>query len=81
MEENKCKPLTEEFLEQFLLEAQHHSGLPLINTVSVYYLQWLSRANFSDNLLPTLMDDLITGYMSLVHKIYKQTKTWKSYDW
>ncbi len=81
MEEKGCKLLTSEFLEQFLLEAQHHSGLLLINPLSVCYLQTLSRVAVPDDLLGNMMDEVINNYMVLVHKIYKRNKTWKSYDW
>lgn len=81
MKEKECKPLSEEFLKQFLLEAQHHSGLPLINPLSMYYVQILSRADFSEDLLPNLMEKLISKYMINVYEIHKQTKNWKSYDW
>lgn len=81
MEEKECKPLTSEFLEQFLLEAQHHSGLPLINPLSIYYLQALSMVVVPDDLLDSMMDEVINGYMTLVHKVHRRNKTWKSYDW
>lgn len=81
MEPKESKLLTSEFLEQFLLEAQHYSGLSLFNPISVHYTQGLSMAAFSDDLLPTIMGDLIAGYMSLVHEVHRKTKTWKSYDW
>lgn len=81
MEQKECKPLSDEFLENFLLEAQHRSGLPLVNPISIHYLRCLRMARFADDLLPTLMDDLIGGYMMLVHDVHQQTRTWKSYDW
>ena len=81
MEQKECKPLSDEFLENFLLEAQHHSGLPLINSISIHYIQYLKMANFADDLLPTLMEDLISGYMMLVHDVHRLNRTWKSYDW
>lgn len=79
--EKECKPLTGEFLEQFLLEAQHRSGLPYINRLSVYYLQNLSQVAVPDDLLDHMMDEVINGYMILVHEVHRRTKTWKSYDW
>lgn len=81
MEQKECKPLSDEFLENFLLEAQHYSGLPLINPLSIHYIQCLRTANFADDLLPTLMEDLIGGYMMLVHDVHQLNRTWKSYDW
>ena len=81
MEEKECKPLSAEFLEQFLLEAQHHSGLPLINPISVYYLQALSMVAVPDDLLDNMMDEVISGYMTLVPEVHRRNKTWKSYDW
>lgn len=79
--EKEYKPLTDEFLKQFLLEAQHRSGLPLINHLSTYYLQNLSLVTISDDLLDDMMEEIINGYMILVHEIHRRTKTWKSYDW
>ena len=81
MEQKECKPLSDEFLENFLLEAQHYSGLPLLNPISIHYIQCLRMANFADDLLPTLMEDLIGGYMMLVHDVHRLNRTWKSYDW
>ena len=81
MEQKEYKPLSDEFLENFLLEAQHCSGLPLINPISIHYIQCLRMANFANDLLPTLMEDLIDGYMMLVHDVHQLNRTWKSYDW
>ena len=81
MQEKECKPITEKFIEKFLMKAQSHSGLPLINPISIHYIQCLRTVNFANDLLPTLMEDLIGGYMVLVHEIHQRNKTWKSYDW
>ena len=81
MEQKEYKPLSDEILENFLLEAQHCSGLPLINPISIHYIQCLRMANFANDLLPTLMEDLIDGYMMLVHDVHQLNRTWKSYDW
>ena len=52
-----------------------------IYPISIHYIQCLRTANFADDLLPTLMEDLIGGYMMLVHDVHQLNRTWKSYDW
>lgn len=56
----ELKPITEEFIEQFLLEAQHRSGLPLINPISAYYAQALLAVRAPDPMLDTIMTSLLT---------------------
>lgn len=75
------KPIPSKFIEEFLLRAQHHSGLPLLNLISCIYIEWLNNIDIVEDLLPTLMDDLLNHYMTVVHKIYHENKAWKSYDW
>lgn len=77
----ELKPITEEFIEQFLLEAQHRSGLPLINPISAYYAHALLAVRAPDSMLNTIMDEFINNYMIITHTLYHRTKTWKSYDW
>lgn len=81
MPENKSKPITKEFIEKFLLEAQSHSGLPAINEISLYYVTALSVISVPDNLLDNVMNQFINAYMQNIHKLYIKNKTWKSYDW
>lgn len=77
----EMKPLTEEFIEQFLLEAQHRSGLSFFNPISLYYANALTMIEASDSLRDTIMDEFINNYMIITHKLYHRNKTWKSYDW
>lgn len=77
----ELKPITERFIEEFLLEAQHRSGLPLLNSVSAYYANALSMIAAPDSMLNTIMDEFINNYMKITHLLYHKKKTWKSYDW
>lgn len=71
-----------EYLEKFLLEFTHHSGLPYLNTLSVYYLGALQSIAISDNLsLDDVVEQFVNAAMQLCHRVYAHTKTWKSYDW
>ena len=81
MQEKECKPITKEFIEKFLIEAQNHSGLPFINPISMYYAQVLTSISIPDDLLEDLMNKFINTYMVISHEIYMKNKTWKSYDW
>lgn len=81
MPEKECKLITEEFIEKFLMEAQSHSGLPLINPISIYYAKTLSIIRVPDDLLNNVIDSFISDYMYTSHEICKRNKKWKSYDW
>lgn len=81
MQEKECKPITKEFIEEFLMEAQSHSGLPFANQISLYYAEALSRINAPDDLLDDIMNEFVNAYMKVSHEVYMRTKTWKSYDW
>lgn len=81
MPEKECKPVSEEFIERFLMEAQSHSGLPFVNPISVYYTQALCAIRVPDDLLDNVMDEFINAYMKISHEMYHRNKTWKSYDW
>lgn len=73
--------MTEEFIEQFLLEAQSHSGLPAVNDISLYYVTALSAIVAPDDLLDHIMNEFLNAYMKVTHELYRRNKTWKSYDW
>ena len=77
----ECKPLTGKFIEDFLMEAQHRSGLPFYNPISLHYVTALSSTAVPDSLLDTVMEDFINAYMIISHELYRRHKTWKSYDW
>ena len=81
MQEKECKPITEEFIEKFLMEAQSHSGLPIINPISIYYAKALSIIRVPDDLLNNVMDSFISDYMYTSHEICKRNKKWRSCDW
>lgn len=81
MQEKECKPITTEFIEKFMMEAQHRSGLPFFNPISVYYANGLSMISAPDSMLDTIMDKFINNYMIITHTLYHRNKTWKSYDW
>lgn len=81
MLKKECKQITEGFTERFLLEAQSHSGLPIINDVSLYYVTVLSAILISDDLLDYVMSEFLNVYMRVTHNHYMRNKTWKSYDW
>ena len=81
MQEKECKPITKEFIHNYLREAQSHSGLPLDNSVSAYYAQALTIINVPDDLLEYTMDNFINAYMTVSHEVYRINKKWKSYDW
>lgn len=81
MPEKECKPITEEFIEKFLLEAQSHSGLPAVNEISLYYVIALSAISVPDDLLDHVMNEFLNTYMKVTHEFYMRNKTWKSYDW
>ena len=81
MQEKECKPITEKFIEKFLMEAQSHSGLPLINPISIYYANVLSTINVPDDLLNHVMNSFINEYMYTSHEICKRNKKWRSCDW
>lgn len=73
------------FIEEFLLKAQHHSGLPWFNATCIGYMAWLS-ARVDNNCLtgPSLeeaIESTLNEYMIEVHENYHKNKTWKSYDW
>lgn len=77
----KYNPITDKFKINFLLEAQSHSGLPFFNKISLDYFRLLSMIIISDDMLDKLMDEYINSYMITVHRLHKQNKKWKSYDW
>lgn len=81
MPEKECKPITEEFIEKFLLKAQSHSGLPAVNEISLYYVTALSAMLVPDDLLDHVMNEFLNAYMKITHELYMRNKTWKSYDW
>lgn len=81
MPEKEYKPITEEFIEKFLMEAQSHSGLSLINPISIYYAKALSIIRVPDDLLNNVMDSFISDYMYTSHEICKRNKKWRSCDW
>lgn len=81
MREKECKSITKEFVEQFLLEAQSHSGLPIVNKISAMYVDALKFIAVPDDLLDYVMDQFLNNYMMTVHMVYNRTKKWKSYDW
>lgn len=81
MQEKKCNPLTDNFILQFLYEAQSHSGLPYMNKISIGYLTTLLEINVPDDLLDYVMDTFLNNYMIVSHNLYNKTKSWKSYDW
>lgn len=80
MLEKKRKLLTKEFIEKFLQEAQSHSGLPVFNDISIYYMSILASIEVPDNLLDYTMDSFLNNYMKVTHISYIRNKTWKSYD-
>ena len=63
------------------MEAQSHSGLPLINPISIYYAKELSIIRVPDDLLNNVMDSFISDYMYTSHEICKRNKKWRSCDW
>lgn len=73
--------MTEEFIKQFLLEAQSRSGLPAVNDISLYYVTALSAIVAPDDLLDHIMNEFLNDYMKVTHEFYRRNKTWKSYDW
>lgn len=77
----ESKPITDKFILDFLLEAQHRSGLPAVNPISAHYATNISRVNIPDELLEYLFTSLIDNYMVLVHKMYRYNKTWRDCDW
>ena len=81
MREKEYKPITKKFIEQFLLEAQSHSGLPIVNKISAMYVDALKFIAVPDDLLDSVMDQFLNNYMMTVHMVYNRTKKWKSYDW
>lgn len=50
MQEKECKPITEKFIERFLMETQSHSGFPFINSISMCYAQALTSIDTPDDL-------------------------------
>lgn len=80
MQEKEHNPITNEFINKFLLEAQSHSGLPFINNISLEYVKALCMINAPDNLLDRIIDIFVNSYMRVTHELYMKNKKWKSYD-
>lgn len=64
-------------LENCLLEAQSHSGLPKDNYYSDMTRE-IAELCYGDKYS---VEDFLSVYMPLVHEQHKKYKTWKSYDW
>lgn len=72
--------MVKEYIENFLLEARSHSGLPLVNNISTYYTKVLSSIPFDNTPDEMMLDEFLNKYLIYTHELYKKTKTWKSYN-
>lgn len=73
------------YLAEFLLKAQHHSGLPWTNPSCINHAVKLSAVVddcfFSGFLPENAVEAALNDYMIEIHKNYRKNKKWKSYDW
>ncbi len=71
----ELNPISDKFIEEFLLQAQHHSGLSYVNKISLYYVNMLKIVLTKDSLLEHMMSRFINSYMITIHNLYKRNKT------
>lgn len=78
----KCSSIPSRYIEKFLLEFRHRSGLPLINEISIFYVSALLRVEISNDLsLDYTINKFVNAALIVAHEAYHTTRRFKSYDW
>ena len=77
----KYVAIPENRIEQFMLEAQSHTGLPASHTIIQLCAEFLSKVKVAEPIMERVLDSLLNNCIKLCDINYRITKTWKSYDW
>lgn len=78
----KVIPIPENYINEFELRFQSHSGLSYKSNLTHKYSEVLRIITITPKLeLGIVIDKFVNAAMITAHKIYRKTKTWKSYDW
>lgn len=73
--------IPEKRIEQFMLEAQSHTGLPSSHSIIQLCGEFLSKLKVAEPIMDRVLDSLLNHCIKMCDEHYRKTKTWKSYDW
>lgn len=73
--------IPEEKIEQFMLEAQSHTGLPASHNIIQLFVEFLSKVKVAEPITDRVLDSLLKHCIKMCDENYRTNKTWKSYDW